>query len=87
MNNWPTKTKDLHVAEQIMEEYASAQQTSNLTLFEITTVGKDKQFDFRLSQWVNTLAAHFFHEYGVNQGNFVLRKIVSHCLTRGTTVH
>lgn len=87
MNDWPTKIKDIHFTEQLMEEFASQHQTTSLGLFEIITDHKDKQFEFRLSQWVTALASHFFQEYGTHQGTIVLRNIVSHCFIRDTTVH
>ena len=33
--NWPTKEKDMHLAQLIMEEFASKEQSEALGLFEL----------------------------------------------------
>lgn len=42
---------------------------------------------FRLSAWVVTLAKHYNSMYGVNQGDFVTRQVITRCITQGQTLH
>jgi len=85
--NWPTRDKDLQAARVIMEEYASERESDSLGLFEIVVDQAEKKMDFRLSGWVIVLAKHFNSMYGVSQGDFVTRQIITRCLTQGQTLH
>jgi hypothetical protein len=85
--SWPTKDKDMSTAQRIMEQYANDQNTESLGLFELVVNQKEKRMDFKLSSWVMVLAQHFKSVYGANQGDFVTRSVISHCITRGETLH
>lgn len=85
--NWPTKDRDMHTAQRIMEEYATEQNSDSLGLFELVVNQEEKRMDFRLSSWVLILAEHFKSLYGVNQGDFVTRQVISSCITKGETLH
>ncbi|MFS9415207.1 hypothetical protein QPW89_08235 [Legionella pneumophila] len=43
--------------------------------------------NFRLSGWVVILAKHFTSLYGVSQGDYVTRQVISRCITQGQTLH
>jgi hypothetical protein len=85
--SWPTKAKDLFVAEQIMEEYANMHKSESLGLFELFVNQEEKRMNFRLSNWVLTLAEHFKSIYGASQGELITRKVISSCITNGQTLH
>ncbi|MBI2785606.1 MAG: hypothetical protein HYX60_04570 [Legionella longbeachae] len=85
--NWPTRDRDLQVARVIMEEYATERESDSLGLFEIVVDQTEKRMDFRLSGWVVILAKHFNSIYGVTQGDFVIRQVITRCLTQGQTLH
>lgn len=83
---WPTKTKDLHIAQVILEEYADKNQTDTLGVFEIVFNAKAKRMDFQLAHWIQTLAHQFTSMYGDHQGDFVTRQVVSRYMTQGHTI-
>lgn len=85
--NWPTRDKDLQAARVIMEEYANERESDTLGLFEIVVDQAEKKMSFRLSEWVVILAKHFNTTYGVNQGDFITRQVITRCLTQGQTLH
>ncbi len=85
--NWPTKVRDMHVAQLIMEEYARDQESSSLGLFELVVNQEEKRMNFRLANWVLVLAEHFNSIYGVTQGDFITRQIITHCITQDHTLH
>ncbi|KTD73890.1 hypothetical protein [Legionella tucsonensis] len=85
--NWPTRDKDLQAARVIMEEYASDRESDTLGLFEIVVDQAEKKMSFRLSGWVVILAKHFNSTYGVSQGDFITRQVITRCLTQGHTLH
>lgn len=85
--NWPTKEKDLEVAENIIKEYTRSHDSEVLGIFEVT-VSHDKEApEVRLADWVITLTDYFQEKYGVDQGNFVTKMVISRCITHGNTVH
>ena len=85
--SWPTKDRDLQTARVIMEEYANERDRNTLGLFEIVIDPSEKRMDFCLSGWVVILAKHFNSKYGVSQGNFVTRQVITSCITQGQTLH
>lgn len=85
--NWPTKDKDMYVAQRIMEEYASAQNSNSLGLFELVVNAEKKRMDYRLSSWVLALADYFKSVYGASKGDFVTRQVISRCITKDETLH
>lgn len=85
--NWPTQEKDMYIAQLIMEEFASKQNTESLGLFELVVNQDEKRMNFRLSSWVLALAQHFNTMYGANQGDYVTRQVISKCMTQGQTLH
>ncbi|MDX1836554.1 hypothetical protein DIZ81_00960 [Legionella taurinensis] len=85
--DWPTRDRDMHIAQQIMEQYANEQNSDSLGLFELVVNQEEKRMNFRLSAWVLTLAEHFKSLYGDTQGDFVTRQVITRCLTQGQTVH
>jgi len=85
--NWPTKAKDMHVAQLIMEEYAKEAESNSLGLFELVVNQEEKRMNFRLANWVLVLAEHFNSIYGVTQGDFVTRQVITRCITQDHTLH
>ena len=87
MKSWPTRNRDIHTAQRIMEQYASEQNSESLGLFEVVVNEKEKRMDFCLSSWVLALAEYFKSLYGANRGDFVTRQVISYCITKDQTVH
>lgn len=85
--SWPTKDKDMSTAQRIMEEYAHQQNTDSLGLFEVVVNQEEKRMDFRLSSWVMMIAEHFKSIYGASKGDFITRRVISYCITKGETLH
>ena len=85
--NWPTKDKDMQIAQIIMEEYAIKQNSDALGLFELVVNQNEKRMNFRLSNWVLALAHQFNSMYGVNQGDEITRLVISNCMVQGQTLH
>jgi hypothetical protein len=86
-SKWPTKEKDMYLAQLIMEEFADKQNSDSLGLFELVVSQEEKRMNFRLSNWVLAIAKQFNHMYGVNQGDYVTRQVISRCMTQGQTLH
>ncbi|MFT4059551.1 MAG: hypothetical protein QM652_08395 [Legionella sp.] len=85
--NWSTRDRDLQTARVIMEEYANERDSDSLGLFEIVVDPTEKRMSFCLSGWVVALAKHFNSVYGVIQGDYVTRRVITRCLTQGQTLH
>ncbi len=85
--SWPTKEKDLQTASVIMEEYANENESNSLGLFEIVVDQIAKRMNFRLSGWVVLLVKHFTTQYGIEQGDFITRQVISRCIIQDATLH
>lgn len=85
--SWPTKQKDMHIAQSIMEEYAHKQKSESLGLFELVVDKEEKRMNFRIASWVLTLAQHFNSLYGPTQGDYVTRQVISRCMIQDQTLH
>ncbi|PJD94655.1 MAG: hypothetical protein CK426_05810 [Legionella sp.] len=85
--NWPTREQDLQTARIIMEEYANQKESDSLGLFEVVVDQIEKRMNLQLSGWVVILARHFLSTYGVSQGDFITRQVISRCITQEATVH
>ncbi|AHE66585.1 MULTISPECIES: hypothetical protein [Legionella] len=85
--DWPTKDKDMHIAQLIMEEYAKEQDSNSLGLFELVVNQDEKRMNFRLANWVLAIAQQFNSMYGANRGDYITRQVISRCITQGQTIH
>ena len=85
--NWPTKDKDMLIAQLIMEEYADKQNSESLGLLELVVDREEKRMNFRLSNWILVLAQQFNSMYGIHQGEYVIRQIISGCIIKDQTLH
>ena len=86
-DNWPTREKDLYIAQLIMEQYALIHDRQSLGLFELVVNSKEKCMNFQLSAWVVTLAEHFKLTYGPCDGDLITRKILTNYIALGHTIH
>lgn len=87
MTDWPTKEYDLHIAREIIENYASEYKTEGLELFELVVDEKAKRMNYQLASWVHHLAQYFKSTYGEAQGDFITGQIICQWLTFGQTKH
>ena len=85
--NWPTQEKDMIIAQLIIEQYAKANNSDALGLFELVVDQKEKRMNFQLSTWVVMIAKQFQELYGAEQGDLVTRNVISRCFTGSETIH
>lgn len=86
-NNWPTKTSDLEIAKEILEEYIVENDAEALGFFEVTVNQKENKIGVRLSSWILNLTKQFRERYGETQGDEITKKVLSCCLIKGETIH
>jgi hypothetical protein len=86
-NDWPTKTKDMQIAQMIMEEYAQHMEVEALGLFEVVVNQDEKRMNFRIANWVLALVQHFNSLYDATQADYVVRQVISYCMKRDQVVH
>ena len=85
MKIWSTQATDMQIAEQIMAKFKTIYPT--LTLFELAVDLKEKSMNFKVSLWVNVLAAQFALMYGEEEGELVTRRVISCCLRQNQVLH
>lgn len=87
MSNWPTKDKDLTIANKIIGQYAKAKNMDAVGFVEVFIDVKQKAINLCLSDWVRALAKHYYQEYGLDEGEVVMRHVLSSYIVNGETVH
>ena len=85
--NWPTKEKDLKVADKILEHHALTSDFKEFGIVELSLEERRDVPDFKISAWVLKLAAHFYSEYGKEEGDRITKMVITQYLTKGHTVH
>lgn len=85
--NWPTKEKDLEVAENIIEEYTGSRDDNSLSIFEVVVSENKEAPDIHLSDWVVSITDYFQEKYGVEQGNRITKMVIGCCISHGYTLH
>jgi hypothetical protein len=87
-DDWPTKLKDLKLARFFIELYAvNFEEQKNIGLFEIHANLVNKSLDFQVSPWVLAMTQEFQNLYGLEQGEWVARKVLTLCFTQEQTIH
>lgn len=85
-NDWPTKEKDLLVAQTIIERHLDLNEGEPLGIFDVI-VNRGEKVGIQLSDWVVELSEHFSQQYGSEKGNKVIQKVLTGCLLKGETIH
>lgn len=81
---WVTKTQDLESAQRIINKHLELNEGGPLGIMEVFVGEKTT---IHLAEWVVELIHFFVDKYGIKQGDFVIKKILSLCLVNGETVH
>lgn len=85
MVDWPTKKKDLKVAEMFAQSYQKG--SAHIGIFEVLTDIEQKKLEWGLSPWVKAMTQYFQNLYGIEQGEQVVRKILTLYFVQGHTIH
>ncbi len=83
-NDWPSSSYDLYIARQVINQHTN--EDKPLGIFEIIVAenGENKVY---LAEWVRVLRDFYHHAYGDEQGDIIMRKVVTKCLVSGETIH
>ncbi len=84
-HKWPTKNKDMQVARNIINEYTSGEGL--VGIFEVVKKDNPAEVSIHLAEWVVILTQYFRELYGIEHGDFVMKKVLSACLINGQTIH
>lgn len=88
MNDWPTKKKDIRLAQFYIERYARSHDLDErIGIFEIKVNSSQKSMDIQLSPWVVEMTANFIQLYGAEKGEAIARRILSLQLIAGQRIH
>ena len=89
MSDWPTKSKDLNLAQSFIDGYAHfiGRTSGTIGLFEVVADIPCKKLELKLSPWVMAMTLHFQKIYGLEQGELVTRKVLTLYFTQGQTIH
>lgn len=83
-NEWSTSSYDLYVARQVISQHTNEDKPLGIFEIVLSENGQNRVF---LAEWVKILRDFYHYTYGEEQGEFVMRKVVTTCLTTGETIH
>lgn len=89
MNNlsiWPTKKRDLQIAEKVVHKYSEINEGAPLSFFEVR-LNENEAPDVRISDWLKELANEYRSLYGYEQGELITRLVINQYMLRGQTLH
>lgn len=84
-NSWSTKKQDMQDAQQILSYFGGDDEA--LSIFEIATDLMGNIHNISLAPWVIVLTKHFRKRYGAQEGDEVMKQILSQNLINNATVH
>jgi hypothetical protein len=89
MGDWPTKSKDLNLAQSFIDWYANSigRSSASIGLFEVVADIQNKKMDLKLSPWVLAMTLYFQKIYGLEQGELISRKILTLYFTQDQSIH
>ena len=83
--NWPTKYQDMVIAREIIAEYGGDEGL--LGIFEMETDFQGQVQNVKLSEWILKLMGYFRSLYGDEQGDLIVKRVISSCMINGQTIH
>ncbi len=86
MESWPTKNKDLLVAQDIIDKYIDFNDGDELEVYEYVV---DNCLEIKCDQpeWVIELIETFQYKYGIDVGMEISLKILTNCMINNATIH
>ena len=85
-HDWKTQAYDLQIAEEIIDKHLQRNNGSPLGMLDVV-VQDDQKISCEISDWVIELAEHYHDLYGLDQGMFVTKKIITRCMVGHHTIH
>jgi hypothetical protein len=85
--NWPTEQEDLAIANDIIEKHIDMlDEHAELPMPRIMA-RLDNAVEYLTPDWMIEIAEAFDERYGLTQGDYITRRVLTHYLLRGKVVH
>lgn len=84
--SWPTKDADLEKAFEIIRKHMDLNDGQPLGMFEIILADAQAP-TIKIPEWLVELMDYYSAEYGEEQGDWIIKRVFTSCITDGTTIH
>ncbi len=85
--DWPTAQEDLHIANTVIKKYIDLLQDDEQLPMPHILLRSDSYPSYWAPDWMLELAEIFGDRYGLIQGDYVTRRVLTHYLLQGNTIH
>lgn len=85
--DWPTAQEDLHIAHAIIQKYVELLQEGESLPMPHILLRSDSHPNYWAPDWMLELAETFSERYGLMQGDYVTRRVLTHYLLQDKTIH
>ena len=85
-NKWPTRNQDMQAAETIIDKYMARNGGKPLGIVEVR-MAEGQAISLKTPSWIVELVEHFSQQYGKEQGQTIVGKVLTRYLLKGEVIH
>ena len=86
-HSWHTAQEDLALAEFIIEKHANLLSDEEQLAMPQINLRTDSTPEYIVPEWILEIAEVFDDRYGLKHGDYVTRCVLTHYLTKNSSVH
>ena len=86
-DNWITEQDDLSIATDIIEKHINLLDVDEHLPMPKIIARLDNALEYVTPDWMLEIAETFDDRYGLQQGDFVTRRVLTHFLLNGRVIH
>ena len=83
--DWLSEQEDLRRADKIIKRHTETNDGKPLPMVEVLDGGQG--LELRIPDWILEIMQFFADQYGIEQGNQVAARVLTHYLLEGETIH
>ncbi len=84
---WSTVQDDLSLANEIIDKYVDLLAEGEELPMPRIVARLDNALEYWMPEWMLEIAETFSDRYGIEQGDYVTRRVFTHYLLQGKTIH
>lgn len=86
-DDWPTQERDLEMVAVVIKKHVDQNGGEPLPFLDVVSDGKPGIVDYVLADWVVEVMDYFVEQYGIEEGQDIMQKVMAKCLLAGQTIH
>jgi hypothetical protein len=87
-NDWPTKSEDMDIAEDIISKHLEMNDGEPLGMLEVVIdKSKGTPIELRIPEWIKEIYFQFRDQYGYELGPSITGKVLTRFMLKNETIH